>query len=43
MASDVEAEAPEAVDLWWKRKRLEICCFRFSSVSKFLFILVEAW
>jgi hypothetical protein len=43
--SDVEAEAeaepPEAVDLWWKRKRkrLEICRFCFRSVSKLLFKL----
>jgi hypothetical protein len=38
-SSDVEAEAevPEAVDLWWKRKRLKICHFRFRSVSKLLF------
>jgi hypothetical protein len=37
--SDVEAEAevPEAVDLWWKRKRLKICRFRLRSVSKLLF------
>jgi hypothetical protein len=38
---EAEAEAPEAVDLWWKRKqkrkRLEICRFRFRSVSKLLF------
>jgi hypothetical protein len=35
--SDVEAEAPEAVAFWWKRKRLKICSFRFYSVSKLLF------
>jgi hypothetical protein len=34
-SSDAEAEAPEAVDLWWKRKRLKI--FRFRSVSKLMF------
>jgi hypothetical protein len=34
--SDVEAEAPEAVDLWWqrKRKRLKIYPFCFQSFSK---------
>jgi hypothetical protein len=38
-SSDVEAEAEalEAVDLWWKRKRLKICRFPFRSVSKLLF------
>jgi hypothetical protein len=37
--AEAEAEAPEAVYLWWKqkRKRLEICRFRFRSVSKLLF------
>jgi hypothetical protein len=34
---EVEAEAPEAVVFWWKRKqkrkRLKICRFRFHSVS----------
>ena len=40
-SSDVEAEAeaPEAVAFWWKRKQkhLKICHFRFHSISKLLF------
>jgi hypothetical protein len=38
-SSDVEAEAeaPEVVVLWWKRKRLKICRFRFLSVSKLVY------
>jgi hypothetical protein len=35
--AEAEAEVPEAVDLWWKRKRLKIFRFRFRSVSKLLF------
>jgi hypothetical protein len=37
--TEAEAEAPEAVDLWWKRKRkrLKICRFCFRSVSKVMF------
>jgi hypothetical protein len=36
---EAEAEAPEAVELWWKRKRkhLKICRFSIRSVSKLLF------
>jgi hypothetical protein len=34
----VESEALEAVVLWWKRKRLKICRFRFHSVLKLLFV-----
>jgi hypothetical protein len=37
---EAEAEAPEAVVFWWKRKRLKICCFRFRSVSKLVY---EFW
>jgi beta-xylosidase len=44
VCSDVEAEAeaPEAVVFWWKRKQkhLKICRFHFHSVSKLLF---EFW
>jgi hypothetical protein len=35
--AEAEAEAPEAVDLFWKQKHLKICRFRFRSVSKLLF------
>jgi hypothetical protein len=35
--AEAEAEAPEAVDLWWKRKRLKVCRFCFRPVSKLLF------
>jgi hypothetical protein len=40
--AEAEAEAPEAVVFLWKQKlkRLEICRFRFHSVSKLLF---EFW
>jgi hypothetical protein len=31
---EAEAEAPEAVTFWRKRKRLKICRFRFHSVLK---------
>jgi hypothetical protein len=37
LTSDVEAEAPEAIVFWWKRKRLKICRFRFHSVFKVAF------
>jgi hypothetical protein len=37
--AEAEAEAPEAVAFWWKwkRKHLEICRFRFRSVSKLVY------
>jgi hypothetical protein len=38
--AEAEVEAPEAVQFWWKQKRLKICHFRFHSVSKFL---IEFW
>jgi hypothetical protein len=34
---EAEAEAPEAVAFWWKRKHLKICRFRFQSFSKLVF------
>jgi hypothetical protein len=34
--AEAEAEALEAVEFWWKRKRLKICRFCFHSVSKLL-------
>jgi hypothetical protein len=37
---EADAEAPEAVQFWWKRKRLKIFRFRVQSVSKLLF---EFW
>jgi hypothetical protein len=37
---EAEAETPEAVVFWWKRKRLKIFRIRFHSISKLLF---EFW
>jgi hypothetical protein len=35
--SDVEAEAPEAVVFWWKRKQKRLKIFRFRSVSNLVY------